>query len=167
MFCLKRYTTTMEQDMRTFSQKTRCSLTMEQDVHTFSQKTRYLSQKTICSPIKKVSEYISMCRKGIFEVCRIFLCSEKDFSSGESYTNFRNSSAIWRYKATKWRWIFAYLLCGWDFSSSHPGEDPFEAVMCTVGAASKISYCLLKILFLIQNITWISAGFQNNITSLY
>ena len=35
-----------------------------------------------------------------------------------------------------------------------PGEDPFEAVMCAVGAASQISSCLcLKTLFLIQNIT--------------
>ena len=34
-----------------------------------------------------------------------------------------------------------------------PGEDPFEAVMCAVGAASQISCCLWKILFLIQNIT--------------
>ena len=34
-----------------------------------------------------------------------------------------------------------------------PEEDAFEAVMCTVGAASQISCCLLKILFLIQNIT--------------
>ena len=41
-----------------------------------------------------------------------------------------------------------------------PGEDPFEAVMCAGGAASQISCCLLKILFLIQNNTWISAGFQ-------
>ena len=40
-----------------------------------------------------------------------------------------------------------------------PGEDPFEAVMCTVGAASQISFCLLKDLFLIQNITCISTGF--------
>ena len=40
-----------------------------------------------------------------------------------------------------------------------PGEDPFEAVMCTVGAASQISVCLLKDLFLIQNITCISTGF--------
>ena len=34
-----------------------------------------------------------------------------------------------------------------------PGEDPFEAVMCAVGAASQISCCLWRILFLIQNIT--------------
>ena len=34
-----------------------------------------------------------------------------------------------------------------------PGEDPFEAVMCAVGAASQISCCLLRTLFLIQNIT--------------
>ena len=40
-----------------------------------------------------------------------------------------------------------------------PGEDPFEVVMCTVGTASQISFCLLKELFLIQNITCISTGF--------
>ena len=34
-----------------------------------------------------------------------------------------------------------------------PGEDPFEAVMCAVGAASQISECLWRMLFLIQNIT--------------
>ena len=34
-----------------------------------------------------------------------------------------------------------------------PGEDPFEAVMCAVGAASQISCCLSRILFLIQNTT--------------
>ena len=35
------------------------------------------------------------------------------------------------------------------YKSAHgPGEDPFEAVMCTVGAASQISYCLRRILFL-------------------
>ena len=28
-----------------------------------------------------------------------------------------------------------------------PGEDPFEAVMCAVGAASQISCCLLKSTF--------------------
>ena len=31
---------------------------------------------------------------------------------------------------------------------------PFWGVMCTVGAASQISWCLLKALFWIQNITW-------------
>ena len=42
-----------------------------------------------------------------------------------------------------------------------PGEDPFEAVMCAVGAASQISYLLIEDSILIQNITWICAGFQN------
>ena len=47
------------------------------------------------------------------------------------------------------RWIFLLnSLHGWDFSShtsAHgPGEDPFEAVMCTVGAASQISWMLTE-----------------------
>ena len=61
-------------------------------------------------------------------------------------------------------WLRFFLL---TYFIHGPGEDPFEAVMCSVGAASQISYCLLKIVFLIQNITWISAGFQNNKPSLY
>ena len=30
------------------------------------------------------------------------------------------------------------------YCTHRPGEDPFEAVMCAVGAASQISCCLLK-----------------------
>ena len=41
----------------------------------------------------------------------------------------------------------------WVGFSLLPGEAPFEAAMCAVGAASQISECLWRILFLIQNIT--------------
>ena len=40
------------------------------------------------------------------------------------------------------------------YKSTHgPGEDPFEAVMCTVGAASQISCCLSRTLFLMRYTT--------------
>ena len=44
-------------------------------------------------------------------------------------------------------------------SAHGPGEDPFEAVMCTSGGClSNLMNAYRRYLFLIQNITWISAG---------
>ena len=80
------------------------------------------------------------------------------FSSGKHSKNFRNSGATLRNKLQREGEF--YLLIRFvgeifpPYICTHgPGEDPFEAVMCAVGAASQISECLWRMLFLIQNIT--------------
>jgi len=86
--------------------------------------------------------------KGHFKVLKKF--SRLDiFSSGKHSKNFRNSGATLRNKLQREGEF--YLLIRFvgeifpPYICTHgPGEDPFEAVMCAVGAASQISYLLIE-----------------------
>ena len=104
-------------------------------------------------PIKHISEYISMFS---VEHEKFFKCSET-FQFQQTTHHLKELLQL-PGQSTLWRWIIFTVALWVRFflptQCTHgPGEDPFEAVMCAVGDASQISCCLLRTLFLRQNIT--------------
>ena len=96
-------------------------------------------QKALSAPIKISSEYISKFQKVRHKALKNFFVSEifqfrkitATCNLQELPCNLMRPNYIVKVN------IIYILLCG-------SGEDPFEAVMCAVGAASQISYCLSK-----------------------
>ena len=112
---------------------------------------------------QNISEHWSMSFERANIVPQNFLHSRKLIQFPKSTESVEEETKSLHHESDKVN-IFTEITLWVRFSlltqSAHgPGEDPFEAVMCTVGAASQISFCLLKDLFLIQNITCISTGF--------
>ena len=95
----------------------------------------------------------------------------------EKTANFRwNSTASLRRNNSKVvRWIrLHYTLCGWDFPSLQLYMDQetgktllnFRRLCATVGAASQISFCLLKTFIrFIQINTWINSSKRHYLIS--
>ena len=117
-----------------------------------------VTQKAHCEPIKIISEYISMFSEGRVIVLKYFRVLKISVPKKAATTSGTDLQLYWKQEhESEGEYILQYHFVDEIFppyKCTHgPGEDPFEAVMCAVGAASQISCCLWKILFLIQNIT--------------
>ena len=103
-----------------------------------------VTQKTHCEPIKIISEYKHVFRRTsnsseIFPVLKISV-PEKQAAT----TSGTDLQLYWKQEhESEGEYILQYHFVDEIFppyKCTHgPGEDPFEAVMCAVGAASQIS----------------------------
>ena len=103
-------------------------------------------------PIKCISEFKHASNVRNFCSVEVFLDSEI-FSSGEQQQQDLQHTKASLQEDQKWRWTEWFTNTLDEIYPPHksahgPGGEPLDAVMCTVGAASKISCCLSRSLFL-------------------